>query len=113
MRDFIKNKLHNTLLVDQQVDFNLNNKSNDELKEECICNQMNINNIEQGLKLLNKALGSKTQNPDDWNKIVKPLEMWSKATSDIRNQYKDKMTGDSEVDESDTWWHGIQNAFCK
>lgn len=113
MRDFIKNKLHNTLMVNQQVDYNLNNPHNDKLKEECICNQMNINNYEQGMELLNKALGTKAQNPEDWNKITKPLEMWVTATNQIRSELGEGMTGDSEVDESDSWWHGIQNAFCK
>jgi hypothetical protein len=113
MRDFIKNKLHNTLMVNQQVDYNLNNPHNDNLKETCICNQMNINDYEQGMELLNKVLGSKTQNPEDWGKITKPLEMWATATNQIRSELGEGMTGDSEVDESDSWWHGIQNAFCK
>jgi hypothetical protein len=52
MRDFIKNKLHNTLLVDQQVDFNLNNinnifilKNNIFIKENNFLFNLNENNL--------------------------------------------------------------------
>jgi hypothetical protein len=55
------------------------------------------------MELLNKALGTKTQNPEDWNKIQKPLEMWITATKQIRSELGEGMTGDSEVDESDSW----------
>ena len=117
MRAFIKEhlrlQLENVAMVNQQVDYNLNNPYNDNLKRECICNQMNINDYEQGITLLNKALGTKAENPEDWNKITKPLEMWVTATKQIRSELGKGMTGDSEVDESDSWWHGIQGAFCK
>jgi hypothetical protein len=40
--------------------------------------------------------------------------MWKEATIEIRKELEeDKMTGDSEVDESDTWWSSIQTTLCK
>jgi hypothetical protein len=95
MKDFIKHKLRE----------NLSNQ---------ICNIMTVNTYEEGIDLLIKILGKPEQNPEDWTKIEKPLSMWKEITTQIRQEVAEKgMSGDSEVDESDTWWAAIQSTFCK
>lgn len=77
------------------------------LKED-IFNIMTVDTYEEGINLLIDYLGTPEENPYEWKKIEKPLQMWKDATEDIRLQIKDSgMSGDSEVDESDTWWSAI------
>lgn len=113
MKEYIKNKLNEQFKVYQKVDYSLNNKHNDELKRKYVCNVLSVKTIEEGIDLLNKAIGTKSQNPEDWNKIQKPMKMWSDITKQLREELKTGMTGDSEVDESNTWWSAIQSTFCK
>ena len=83
-------------------------------KEHDICNMMTVDTYEEGIKLLEKYLGTIEENPVDWSKIKKPLKMWKDSVIEIRTELgRDCMTGDSEVDESDTWWATIQGSFCK
>ncbi len=78
------------------------------------CNVMSVDTYEQGIELLINYLGSPNENPLEWNKIEKPLSMWKEITIQIRKEIAEKgMSGDSEVDESDTWWSAIQSTFCK
>jgi hypothetical protein len=89
------------------------------LKEETsqkkdICNIMSIDTYEEGIKLLEDYLGTRKENPESWVEIKKPLKMWKEATIEIRSELDEYgMTGDSEVDESDTWWSTIQSTICK
>lgn len=89
------------------------------LKEETsqkkdICDIMSIDTYEEGIKLLEDHLGTRKENPESWDEIKKPLKMWKEATIEIRNELDEYgMTGDSEVDESDTWWSAIQSTICK
>lgn len=89
------------------------------LKEETsqkkdICNIMSIDTYEEGIKLLEDYLGTRKENPEAWDEIMKPLKMWKEATIEIRSELDEYgMTGDSEVDESDTWWSAIQSTICK
>ena len=79
-----------------------------------MCNIMTVNTYEEGIDLLIKILGKPSENPEDWTKIKKPLSMWREITIQIRKEVKEKgMSGDSEVDESDTWWSAIQSTFCR
>jgi hypothetical protein len=40
--------------------------------------------------------------------------MWKEATEQIRKELDEYgMSGDSEVDESDTWWSAIISTLCK
>ena len=94
MKDFIKHKLRE----------NLSNP---------ICDIMTVNTYEEGIKLLNKHIGTRKENPEAWAKISKPLKMWKDVTIEIRKELKSGSTGDSEVDESDTWWSAITGEFCK
>lgn len=41
------------------------------------------------------------------------MKMWSDITKQLREELKTGMTGDSEVDESNTWWSAIKSTFCK
>lgn len=86
------------------------------LKEEVdkdICNIL-VDSYEEGIKVLEKYLGTMEENPGDWKKIEGPLQKWKYYTEEIRKElYDNGMTGDSESDESYTWWHAIQNTFCK
>jgi len=83
-------------------------------KEHDICNIMTVDTYEVGIKHLEKHLGTIEENPVEWGKIKQPLKMWRESVIEIRKEIKrDGMTGDSEVDESDTWWATIQSSFCK
>ena len=85
------------------------------LKEESeknICNTF-VNTYEEGLNFLKNYLGEPTENPHQWDRIKNPLEMWKSETKKIRKELKTGMTGDSESDESYTWWSAIQSTFCR
>lgn len=83
-------------------------------KKKDICNIMSIDTYEEGIKLLEDHLGTRKENPEAWDEIKKPLKMWKEATIEIRSELDEYgMTGDSEVDESDTWWSAIQSTICE
>jgi hypothetical protein len=84
------------------------NRSND------ICNIMSVKKYEDGINLLINYLGYPSENPKGWKLIEQPLTMWKDVTEEIRKEVKnDGMSGDSEVDESNTWWAAIQSTFCR
>lgn len=100
------------------MDKNLNKHIRRILKEETkkkdICNIMSVDTYEEGIKLLEDYLGSIKDNPSGWKSIKTPLEMWKESTIQIRKEISNSnMSGDSEVDESDTWWSAILSTFCK
>ena len=73
-------------------------------KKKDICNIMSVDTYEEGIKLLENHIGTIKENP----------EMWEEATIEIRKELDEYgMTGDSEVDESDTWWAAIQSTICR
>ena len=79
-----------------------------------ICNTMSVKTFEEGYDMLVKYLGYPHENPKAWSLIEQPLGMWKDVTDEIRKEVKyDGMSGDSEVDESNTWWAAIQSTFCK
>jgi predicted nuclease with TOPRIM domain len=83
-------------------------------KEHDICNIMSVKTYEEGIRLLKNYLGTIKENPEAWDEIKKPLQMWREATQEIRSELDEYgMSGDSEVDESNTWWSAIQSTFCK
>ena len=85
-----------------------------ELKKSIFCNKMTINTYEDGIKKIEDYLGTKEENPKEWEKIEDPLFKWKKYTKEIRREkLTDRMTGDSEFDESNTWWSAIESTFCK
>jgi hypothetical protein len=97
----------------------MRNKIKKILKEELerknnICDIMSVKTYEEGVKLLHNYLGSPIENRTEWEKIKKPLNMWRDITIQIRKEVNSfGMSGDSEVDESNTWWSAIQSTFCK
>jgi hypothetical protein len=83
-------------------------------KNKDICNIMSVDTYEEGIELLKNHIGAMKENPEMWDEIKKPLRMWKEATIEIRKELDEYgMTGDSEVDESDTWWSAIQSTICK
>ena len=78
-----------------------------------ICNIMTVNTYEEGIEHLRKHIGTPEENPEAWSQITKPLKMWKDITIQIRKELASGATGDSEVDESDTWWSAIISRFCR
>ena len=98
------------------INMNLQESIRRILREEVskdICNIMTVDTYEEGIKLLTDYLGTPEENPQQWNRIKKPLDMWKEITIQIRDEIKTGMTGDSEVDESDTWWSAIIGTLCR
>ena len=92
----------------------IKHKLREQLNPYPLCSIMNVDTYEEGIDLLTKIFGNPAENPKDWAKIEKPLSMWKEITIQIRQEVKEKgMSGDSEVDESDTWWSAIQSTFCR
>jgi predicted nuclease with TOPRIM domain len=85
-----------------------------EKKGKDICNILTVDTYEEGIKLLEGYMGTMKENPEKWDSIKKPLKMWKEASDEIKKEIdEDGMSGDSEVDESDTWWSAIQTTLCK
>jgi ABC-type multidrug transport system fused ATPase/permease subunit len=78
-----------------------------------MCNIMTVNTYEEGIAYLNQYIGTPEENPEAWAQIVEPLEMWKDITIQIRKELKTGATGDSEADESNTWWSAIISRFCR
>jgi uncharacterized protein HemY len=106
MKKFIKNILREQMIgVDKT---NLNNT--------IVCKQMTINSYEEALKLVKQAL----KNVDDktrytiMQQVHVPLKNLQHQQEIIASEVdKYGMSGDSLPDEADTYWHQIQNVFCK
>lgn len=78
------------------------------------CDKISVDTYQEGISLITAAIGTQQQNPNMWAKISKPLSMWKQASIEINGQKRvDHMTGDSMVDESDTWWAAIQSTICE
>ena len=78
------------------------------------CNTMSVATYAEGLKLITNAIGTPEQNPKMWQRIAKPLNNWKQDNSEIGSEVKnDHMSGDSMVDESNTWWTAIQTTICE
>jgi hypothetical protein len=104
MKDFIR-KLIREQMIDGQ---NMNQGT------QTACNTMSVATYKEGLQLIINAIGSPEQNPKLWNRISKPLHNWQQADIEIGKEVKiDGMSGDSMVDESNTWWAAIQSTICE
>ena len=78
------------------------------------CNTMSVKSYEEVIGRLIAAIGTEKETPELWAKIEKPLNMLRQANSEINKEKKeDGMTGDSMVDESNTWWSAIQTTICE
>lgn len=118
MREFIKYRVRK-VLFEQDID---GENMNPALQS--LCNTMSINTYDEVIQRVTQAIGSQQENPNLWSKIAEPLKMLSQANNQISgerhtNYYGNPqkatngMTGDSMVDESDTWWTAIQSALCE
>lgn len=108
MKTFIKNKIRN-FLNEQMIDGQDMN-----YHMQLFCNTMSVKNYDEVMGRLIAAIGPKEENPKLWAKIEKPLNMLKKATFDLNREKKENgMTGDSEVDEANTWWSAIQTVICE
>jgi hypothetical protein len=78
------------------------------------CNKMSVATYDEGIKLITAAIGTPEQNPILWQHISKPLNNWKQANNSIGQEVKTLgMSGDSMVDESNTYWHQIQTTICE
>ncbi len=89
-------------------------KLTESINTQYMCNRMSVATYNEGLNLLINAIGQPSENPILWGKIKKPLKFWEDEDVLINNEIKQKqMSGDSMVDESNTWWSAIQSTICK
>jgi len=104
MKNFIKRKLR-----EQMIDGQSMNQGT-----QTACNTMSVATYKEGLQLIIKAIGQPSENPELWKRIEKPLHNWQQEDVLIGNEVKTKqMSGDSMVDESNTWWAAIQSTICE
>jgi hypothetical protein len=79
-----------------------------------VCDTMSVATYQEGMKLLVDALGTPEENPKVWQSIAKPVSNWKSENKLINGEVKQKqMSGDSMVDESNTWWAAIQSTICR
>jgi hypothetical protein len=79
-----------------------------------LCNTMSVRSYEEVIGRVIAAIGTKEENPKLWVKIEKPLSMLKQDNDEINKEKKqDGMTGDSMVDEANTWWTAIQTTLCE
>ena len=104
MKDFIRKKIREQMIDGQ----NMNQGT------EKLCNTMSVATLKEGLKLIVDAIGHPDENPTMWRRISLPLKNWREADKLINQEVKEKgMSGDSMVDESNTWWAAIQSTICE
>lgn len=110
MKEFIKENLRlNTIITEEVID-----RQEMSPQIQFFCNTMSVRSYHEVLGRLIAAVGHKEENPELWAKIKKPLDMLEKASKDLNKEKKQNgMTGDSEVDEANTWWAAIQSTICK
>jgi hypothetical protein len=118
IRNKIKYKLR-TLIKEEVIDGQQMNAGTQSL-----CNTMSVRSYEEVIGRIISAIGTKEENPEMWDKISKPLNMLQQANYEInKEKYTSNdgkhinkplgMTGDSMVDEANTWWSAIQTAICE
>lgn len=104
MKQLIK-KLLREQLIDNQ---NMNSGT------ETLCDKMSVATYAEGLALIKSAIGEPASNPALWNRISKPLQNWKQENTQINGEKQSMgMSGDSMVDESNTWWAAIQSTICE
>jgi hypothetical protein len=104
MKDFIRKRIREEMIDGQ----NMNQGT------QIACNKMSVATYAEGIQLITAAIGTPEQNPKMWQRIAKPLNNWKQANTDIGDEVKTMgMSGDSMVDESNTWWAAIQSTICE
>jgi len=108
-----------TLLSEQVIDGEKMNSGT-----ESLCNTMSVGSYDEVIGRLIHAIGREEDNPEMWAKIQKPLSMLKQANFQINGERHVGMdgqhinnnggiTGDSMVDEANTWWAAIQSTVCE
>lgn len=120
MKQFIKENLRlNTVITEEIID---GQEMNPQLQS--LCNTMSVKTYHEVLGRIIAAIGQLEENPELWAKIKKPLDMLKQANSEINKEKHttydgnptsntNGMTGDSMVDEANTWWSAIQTTLCE
>ncbi len=104
MKDFIRKRIREQMIDGQNM--NQGTKT--------ACNTMSVATYKEGIKLIINAIGTPQQNPDIWKRISRPLKNWQEEDFKIGQEVKNGgMSGDSMVDESNTWWAAIQSTICE
>jgi hypothetical protein len=122
MKDFIRYNLR----------FNVTESVNEEMIDgqdmnpatQSLCNTMSVRSYEEVVGRVTAAIGREDENPEMWAKIAKPLNMLKQANDEINKEKYTSMdgnhinkpvgmTGDSMVDEANTWWTAIQTTICE
>jgi hypothetical protein len=99
MKEQIKNLLREGLLQNKGL--------------ETACNTMSVASYKEGIALIINAIGTPEQNPSMWKRIERPIKNWRDVDKLISHEIKTKrMSGDSMVDESNTWWSAVQSTIC-
>jgi D-ribose pyranose/furanose isomerase RbsD len=89
-----------------------------------LCNTMSVKTYDEVIGRVTAAIGTQQENPQMWAKIQKPLSMLQQSNNQIGQERDTTMdgqptnngagiTGDSMVDEANTWWAAIQSIICE
>jgi hypothetical protein len=120
MKQFIKENLRfNTVITEEMID---GQQMTPELQS--LCNTMSVKTYHEVVGRIIAAIGHPEENPELWAKIKKPLDMLQQANTEINKEKHttddgnptpkpNGMTGDSMVDEANTWWTAIQSTLCE
>ena len=120
MKQFIKENLRlNTVITEEMID---GQEMNPQLQS--LCNTMSVTSYHEVLGRVIAAIGYQDENQELWAKINKPLDMLKQANTNINKEKHttrdgepttsaDGMTGDSMVDQANTWWSAIQSTLCE
>lgn len=109
MKDFIRYNLRFNVINEQMIDGQEMNAGTQSL-----CNTMSVRSYEEVIGRIIAAIGTEDENPEMWKKIEKPLSMLKQANYEINKEKRTNgMTGDSMVDEANTWWSAIQTTICE
>jgi hypothetical protein len=120
MKQFIKENLRfNTVINEEMID---GQEMTPELQS--LCNTMSVKSYHEVVGRVIAAIGHEEENPELWAKIKKPLDMLRDANNEINKEKHTTydgaptsntkgMTGDSMVDEANTWWSAIQSTLCE
>lgn len=106
MRDFIRKRIREQMIDGQDM--------NEGTQE--ICNKMTINSYDEVIYYVNKALIGVSDDVKTMimQKIHAPLENLRQEQIKINSEInKYHMSGDSILDEADTYWHQIQSTICE
>ncbi len=106
MKSFIRRLLREQMIDGQ----NMNHGT------QTICNKMTIDSYSEALRYVEEAMKGvdEATRTKIMQKIHAPLENLKQEQINIDAQKKTQgMTGDSMVDEADTYWHQIQSTICE